>query len=29
MVAPGLLAARDFGKVERLAQEASALGRRH
>jgi 2-dehydro-3-deoxyphosphogluconate aldolase/(4S)-4-hydroxy-2-oxoglutarate aldolase len=25
MVAPGLLAARDFGKVERLAREASAL----
>ncbi len=29
MVAPGLLAARDFGKVEQLAREASALGRRH
>jgi 2-dehydro-3-deoxyphosphogluconate aldolase/(4S)-4-hydroxy-2-oxoglutarate aldolase len=28
MVAPGLLAARDFGKVEQLAREASALGRR-
>jgi 2-dehydro-3-deoxyphosphogluconate aldolase/(4S)-4-hydroxy-2-oxoglutarate aldolase len=27
MVAPGLLAARDFGKVEQLAREASALGR--
>jgi 2-dehydro-3-deoxyphosphogluconate aldolase/(4S)-4-hydroxy-2-oxoglutarate aldolase len=27
MVAPGLLAARDFGKVEKLAREASALGR--
>ncbi len=26
MVAPGLLAARDFGKVEQLAREASALG---
>ncbi len=29
MVAPGLLAARDFGKVEQLAREASALGRGH
>ncbi len=28
MVVPGLLAARDFGKVEQLAREASALGRR-
>ncbi len=28
MVAPGLLAARDFGKVEQLAREASALGHR-
>jgi 2-dehydro-3-deoxyphosphogluconate aldolase / (4S)-4-hydroxy-2-oxoglutarate aldolase len=28
MVAPGLLAARDFGKVEELAREASAFGRR-
>jgi 2-dehydro-3-deoxyphosphogluconate aldolase/(4S)-4-hydroxy-2-oxoglutarate aldolase len=27
MVASGLLAARDFGKVEQLAREASALGR--
>ena len=27
MVAPGLLAARDFGKVEQLAREAAALGR--
>jgi hypothetical protein len=29
MVAPALLAAQDFGKVEQLAREASALGRRH
>jgi 2-dehydro-3-deoxyphosphogluconate aldolase / (4S)-4-hydroxy-2-oxoglutarate aldolase len=29
MVAPGLLAARDFGKVEQLAREAGALGRRN
>jgi hypothetical protein len=29
MVAPALLAAQDFGKVEPLAQEASALGRDH
>jgi 2-dehydro-3-deoxyphosphogluconate aldolase / (4S)-4-hydroxy-2-oxoglutarate aldolase len=29
MVAPALLAARDFGKVEQLAREASALGRRN
>ncbi|HET6375792.1 MAG TPA: bifunctional 4-hydroxy-2-oxoglutarate aldolase/2-dehydro-3-deoxy-phosphogluconate aldolase [Methylocella sp.] len=28
MVAPSLLAARDFAKVEELAREASALGRR-
>jgi 2-dehydro-3-deoxyphosphogluconate aldolase/(4S)-4-hydroxy-2-oxoglutarate aldolase len=28
-VAPALLAAQDFGKVEPLAQEASALGRDH
>ena len=28
MVAPGLIAAQDFGKVEQLAREASALGRR-
>jgi 2-dehydro-3-deoxyphosphogluconate aldolase / (4S)-4-hydroxy-2-oxoglutarate aldolase len=28
MVAPGLLTAHDFGKVEQLAREASALGRR-
>jgi 2-dehydro-3-deoxyphosphogluconate aldolase/(4S)-4-hydroxy-2-oxoglutarate aldolase len=28
MVAPGVLAARDFGKVEQLAREASTLGRR-
>ena len=28
MVAPGLLAAGDFGKIEQLAREASALGRR-
>ena len=28
MAAPGLLAARDFGKVEQLAREAAALGRR-
>ncbi|MGH6795095.1 MAG: bifunctional 4-hydroxy-2-oxoglutarate aldolase/2-dehydro-3-deoxy-phosphogluconate aldolase [Methylocella sp.] len=27
MVAPGLLAARDLGKVEQLAREATALGR--
>lgn len=26
MVAPGLIAAQDFGKVEQLAREASALG---
>jgi 2-dehydro-3-deoxyphosphogluconate aldolase / (4S)-4-hydroxy-2-oxoglutarate aldolase len=26
MVAPGILAARDFGKVEQLAREASAFG---
>jgi 2-dehydro-3-deoxyphosphogluconate aldolase/(4S)-4-hydroxy-2-oxoglutarate aldolase len=29
MVAPALLAAQDVGKVEQLAREASALGRRH
>ena len=29
MVAPGLIARQDFGKVEQLAREASALGRRH
>jgi 2-dehydro-3-deoxyphosphogluconate aldolase/(4S)-4-hydroxy-2-oxoglutarate aldolase len=29
MVASALLAAQDFGKVEPLAQEASALGRDH
>lgn len=28
MVAPGLIEAQDFGKVEQLAREASALGRR-
>ncbi|MCI0735131.1 MAG: bifunctional 4-hydroxy-2-oxoglutarate aldolase/2-dehydro-3-deoxy-phosphogluconate aldolase [Beijerinckiaceae bacterium] len=28
MVAPGLIAAQDFAKVERLAREAFALGRR-
>jgi 2-dehydro-3-deoxyphosphogluconate aldolase / (4S)-4-hydroxy-2-oxoglutarate aldolase len=27
MVAPGLLTACDFGKVEQLAREASGLGR--
>jgi 2-dehydro-3-deoxyphosphogluconate aldolase / (4S)-4-hydroxy-2-oxoglutarate aldolase len=27
MLAPALLAAQDFGKVEQLAREASALGR--
>jgi 2-dehydro-3-deoxyphosphogluconate aldolase/(4S)-4-hydroxy-2-oxoglutarate aldolase len=26
MVAPGLIAAQDYGKVEQLAREASALG---
>jgi hypothetical protein len=29
MAAPALLAAQYFGKVEPLAREASALGRRH
>jgi 2-dehydro-3-deoxyphosphogluconate aldolase / (4S)-4-hydroxy-2-oxoglutarate aldolase len=29
MVEAALLAAQDFGKVEPLAREASALGRRH
>jgi 2-dehydro-3-deoxyphosphogluconate aldolase/(4S)-4-hydroxy-2-oxoglutarate aldolase len=29
MVPPGILAAHDFGKVEQLAREASALGRRN
>jgi hypothetical protein len=29
MAAPALLAAQGFGKVELLAREASALGRRH
>jgi 2-dehydro-3-deoxyphosphogluconate aldolase/(4S)-4-hydroxy-2-oxoglutarate aldolase len=29
MAAPALLAAQDFGMVEPLAREASALGRRH
>ncbi|MDQ6701743.1 MAG: bifunctional 4-hydroxy-2-oxoglutarate aldolase/2-dehydro-3-deoxy-phosphogluconate aldolase [Pseudomonadota bacterium] len=29
MVAPGLLAAQDFGKIEQLAREAAALGRRN
>jgi 2-dehydro-3-deoxyphosphogluconate aldolase / (4S)-4-hydroxy-2-oxoglutarate aldolase len=28
MVARGLLAARDFSKIEQLARESSALGRR-
>jgi 2-dehydro-3-deoxyphosphogluconate aldolase / (4S)-4-hydroxy-2-oxoglutarate aldolase len=28
MVAPGLIEAQDFGKIEQLAREASALGRR-
>jgi len=29
IAAPALLAAQDFGKVEPLAREPSALGRRH
>jgi 2-dehydro-3-deoxyphosphogluconate aldolase / (4S)-4-hydroxy-2-oxoglutarate aldolase len=29
MAAPALFAAQDFGKVEPLARESSALGRRH
>jgi hypothetical protein len=29
MAAPALLTAQDFGKIELLAREASALGRRH
>jgi hypothetical protein len=28
MVAPSLIEAQEFGKVEQLAREASALGRR-